>query len=508
MDPNPAGSATIDGTRRMAWLLATSRLLAASTSSLTRHRFVSRLRAEGLSVDAPRLSRLESGTQRPSLAVLQAYESHTGLGRGVLVAADSLLARVSGDKPAFLAHLDSAQHDLDWLLERVSAGEADASDWLSLAAGMTGYDRVYVHSSAWTELTKQLLGELTRAVGPAFVARHEAAALLLSHDHVRGHVTRSLGRFVMDPAVQSITPSLALLAEVGDQGAADLLVRLMGDASPLLRHGAIGVMATLAGRTGVDASMSGTLEQHVAREMAKGGPIVRRLDAIELAVELPEGSLNRVLATTPDLALRRRALLARRQHETVESDVARSVSEGAAERVERSVGRRAQDPDQMLSLLLREGLFHLRRERRHLAAALLGASHYAPAVAEEVLDLTGSDDEMVAAASWSLLRRLGHVVSREQLAGHVLAETRTDVYPRALVSLGLSHGAMPAELSARLAEDAVSHELSATRHASLFALGLAGDPVLRSLARVEPSRQGAQWWLSVGPAVLDGSGQR
>ncbi|WP_299056033.1 hypothetical protein [uncultured Nocardioides sp.] len=344
-------------------------------------------------------------------------------------------------------------------------------------------------------------------MGPSFVARHEAAVLLLSHDHVRGHVTRSLGRFVMDPAVQSSTPALALLAEVGDDVAADLLVRLMGDASPLLRHGATGVVATLAGRGGFGGQTIATLEQHVARDLAKGGPLVRRLDALELAVELPEVSLNRVLATTPDLAVRRRALLARRQRETVEPDVARSVSEGAAERVERSVGRRAHDPDQMLSRLLRESLFHLRRERRHLAAALLGASHYAPAVAEVVLELTGSDDEVIAATSWSLLRRLGHVVTREQLAESVMSEKRPDVYPRALISLGLSHGALPPEVSARLATDAVEHGLASTRHASLFALGLAGDPVLRALARVEPSRQGAQWWLSVGPAVLDDHAQ-
>ncbi|WP_299056032.1 hypothetical protein [uncultured Nocardioides sp.] len=156
------GSSDINGPRRMAWLLATSRLLAASTSTLTRERFVAGLRADGLSVDGPRISRLESGTQRASLAVLQAYETHTGLGRGVLGAVDSLLSRACGDKPAFLAHLDSAQHDLDWLLERVSAGEADASDWLSLTAGMTGYERIYVHTSTWAELTKHLLGELTR----------------------------------------------------------------------------------------------------------------------------------------------------------------------------------------------------------------------------------------------------------------------------------------------------------------------------------------------------------
>ena len=103
------------------------------------------------------------------------------------------------------------------------------------------YERVYVHAATWTTVCNQLIDELTRSSGVAFLRRYEAAVALLANPQSRRHVTRSVGRFVMHPDAQNVAPALGLLREVADEAAGELVLRLMRGDNGLLRRGAIGV---------------------------------------------------------------------------------------------------------------------------------------------------------------------------------------------------------------------------------------------------------------------------
>ncbi len=70
----------------MAWLLATTRLLSPATSELSRDAFMHQMRQHGISLDASRVSRWESGSQPVSARLLGAYESVVGLPTGTLLA--------------------------------------------------------------------------------------------------------------------------------------------------------------------------------------------------------------------------------------------------------------------------------------------------------------------------------------------------------------------------------------------------------------------------------------
>ena len=70
----------------------------------------------------------------------------------------------------------------------------------------------------------------------------------------------------------------------------------------------------------------------------------------------------------PDREARRRVAQCRATMELVDGSVARIIAEGVAAFAEASTTRVAHDPDQMLRRLIREGLFHVQRDRRHVAA--------------------------------------------------------------------------------------------------------------------------------------------
>lgn len=504
VDPHPRDSPLIDSTSRLAWLLATCRLFSPVTGGMSRAEFVRRMRDDGIALDGPRVSRWESGSQPIGHRHLTAYEAAVGQPEGALLAANRMLLRASGQPPLAESFAGTTVAGLDELFRLVEQRRATGAHWLRLAGDLAYYERVYLHPDTWAMVCNQLVDELTRSSGVAFLRRYEAAVALLAHPQSQRHVTRSVGAFVMHPDAQSVSPALSLLREVADEAAGELVLRLMAGDSGLLRRGAVGVASALAAQGSFGADDIQTLELHVGHELRKGGDLSRRTDAIELATQLPETAFQRVLAAMGDRDARRRVAQSRATMELVDSGLARIIAEGVAAYAEAATTRAPHDPDQMLRRLVREALFHVQRERRHLAAVLLGLSPYGRAVAQAVLKLTEEADDQVASMSWSLLRRLGHVVRREEVAEVACAEQRSGLRARGFVTTGLSHGTLDDGAAGLLLEAARSAPTRSLQHAALFALGMADHAHLADLCESEPrGHPGALWWREIGSSLHD-----
>ncbi|WP_345273259.1 hypothetical protein [Nocardioides nanhaiensis] len=506
VEPNELGSPTIDPGRRLAWVLATNRLLSPDARLSAREPFIAALQAEGVSADSSRVSRWESARLRIPEPVLAAYERLLGLPDGAIASLDRLLRRTSGRSASLSDAAENVDHArLDELFAAVEAGRATGGEWLHLATGLARTDRVYVHPDTWQRVTGTLVSELTRSGGVAMLRRFEAASLLIAHPRARAHLSRQVGEFVTDPDAQNMVPALALLRVVGDEPAAELVLRLLGSENGLLRRGAAEVAGSLASQGVFTGTRADALERFVGYELRRIDDVGRRIDVLDLVGQVSEEAFARLHSAVPEPRSKRVLLRARTQREIGDADLCRIVAEGVATFAEAALGRTAHDPDLMLRRLVREALFHTQRERRHLAAVTLSLSPYARAVGRALLELTTDPDTQVAAMAWSTLRRLGHVVDRETVATAALRERRDELRPRALLTLGLCHGPLRDGDAAALVQSACDPRSSAEeQHAAVFALGMAGHPCLQQAATSEsPMAPAARWWLRSGPSLHD-----
>ncbi len=506
-EATPSSHAPFDVDCRLAWLLATSRLLSPSTTDLPRELFLDKVRGQGISIDASRISRWESGQLPATHTLIEAYENVIGLPDGALWATSRLLHRSSGEgaRSAAVRPAEArTSEELDDLFDRIEAHTATGGHWLRMTSDLAHFERVYLHRTTWTTLCTQLVGELTRSSGIAFFRRYEAACALLAHPQGGRHLTRSLGRFVLHPDVQSVAPAITLLREVSDQAAGGLVLRLMSDQNKMLRRGARGVAAAMVARGRFPEGSVEMLEAHTGVELGKRGGIARRTDALDLATQLPEASYDRVLASIPEPQVRRRLEHARETLELVPRDLARAVSEAVATYAEAATRRAAYDPDQMLRRLVRESLFHVQRERRHLASVLLAVSPYGEPAARAILELASDSDDLVAGMSWSVLRRMGHLLDRRKVANAVANETRDGIRARGLVTLGLTPGPLEDDAADLMIATARASSTDSLRHAAVFALGMTDHERLRVLAAEDPAlARSVGWWRSLGPAIHD-----
>ena len=431
-----------------------------------------------------------------------------GLPDGALWATSRLLHRSAGEdaRSAAVRPVEArTSEELDDLFDRIEARTATGGHWLRMTSDLAHFERVYLHRTTWTTLCTQLVAELTRSSGIAFFRSYEAACALLAHPQGGRHLSRSLGPVRAAPrraerragdhaAARGVRPGRGRAGAAAD-------VRPEQDAAPWRERGCggDGRPRPLPARLGRDCSST-----HTGRGAGKRGAIARRTDAIDLATQLPEDSYDRVLAAIPEPRVRRRVEHARETLELVPRDLARAISEAVATYAEAATRRAAYDPDQMLRRLVRESLFHVQRERRHLASVLLAVSPYGEHVARAILDLASDSDDLVAGMSWSVLRRMGHVLDRRRVADAVADESRDGIRARGLVTLGLTSGPLEddaAELMVATAEEASTDAL---RHAAVFALGMTDHERLRVLAAEEPDlARPVGWWRSLGLAIHD-----
>ena len=498
VDPSPATSRTIDAQRRTAWLLATCRSLP-PTGAVPRKQFCADLRRLGILADGSRVSRWESGAHPVGPEVIGAYEALTDTLPGSLMSAYRLLRRMDRPPATIESPAELGTDECDAIFERIEARTATGQDWLRLAADLSHYDRVYLHPRTWREVGDRLVCELTRSAGPALVLRYEAAASLMSHPESRRHLARSVGRFVMHPDAQNVAPALWLLREVGDE-ATDLVLRLIGSPKPVLRQAAGSVAALLATRGDLAHRDPDLLERYVVTELRRRGSLARSVDAVDLATQLPNETFDRIIDKVDNRHVRRHVLRARESLELTDDNTARIIAEGIGSYAEAHVRRGAPEPDRMLRVLVREALFHAHKERRELAGVLLACSPYGEYVKQAVLGLTDEPEPLVSGQAWSMLRRMGHLAPRTELADKALGAPAETTRAQALVTLGVGHGPVDDAHVTELLRLAGSRGFR-TRHGALFALGMEHHHLDRFVAEEGERGRAARWWRSVGPAL-------
>jgi hypothetical protein len=168
-----------------------------------------------------------------------------------------------------------------------------------------------------------------------------------------------------------------------------------------------------------------------------------------------------------------------------------------------TASHQAQEPDQMLRRLLREALFHSHKPRRHHAALLVAASPYAPAAARHLFELACDPNDLLAARAWTVLMRVGDHSLCDAVVRRAVEDERPSVRARALVNVGLDGDLTPEQTSAVAGRYDAARSIE--RHATLFALGMAGAPMLPDFAKSDDAEtaRAAQWWLDQGPAIHD-----
>lgn len=511
-DPHSLASGVVGCSQRIAWLVTVARVLGPDPELARREGFIAALRERGVPADASRVSRWESGTQALPNQVIATYEQVLGLPTGVLTAvADGLLRSFAKDLPSRRSpsHEQALlNHEVESLLDRAELGAATGAHWLRLAEELGRYDRVFLREREWGQLTHTLVTELGSAVGPSYVRRYEAATRFIRHPNASRHLVMAVGRFVTDADTQVVAPVLNLLSEVRDPAAADLTLRMLGADSEnkYLRRAASSVAATKLARGHFDETALPTLESYVVGALRRGESLDGRLDAFDLAVRLPEGSWDRIDGALRTRRAHQHVVTARTGDEMVPSARAAAVVAELAPAVQASTrSHHPQEPDLMLRRLLREALFHSHKARRHHAALMIAASPYRASAAHHCLALAGDDNPLLAARAWTVLMRVGDGDQRERVVEMACTDPRPAIRARALVNAGLG-GPLKPEASAAIAErlgDGQGKLLE--RHATLFALGMAGAPELGALVASEDAetQRAARWWMKQGPAIHD-----
>lgn len=507
-DSSNLSGSSIRSDSRIAWLLVTSRILGADPEPARRDAFISRLSERGITVDAPRLSRWESGALHVPPRVVTAYEEVLGRTPGSLTATVSGLSRAFGTPSATRERkgvgtvLDA---ELDELLGVVSGGSATGAQWLAASTALQYYDHVFLRNNDWNRICTDLVQELATATGIGYVRRFEAAVGLLNHPSAKRHVSMALGNFVMDPDTQVVAPVLNLLAEVADQAASDLVLRLLNSPAKHLHRAASSVAAAKIARGHFEGRALPALEEHVEWRLARGVSFDGGLDPFDLAVELPEPSWGNVESRLRDPGVQALVARSRATHELIAPRKAALLASRLAAAVQDSTpSHHPVEADMMLHRLVRESLVHTHKARRHHAALLLAASPYAPAVASHCHELTSHPDDFIAARAWTVLMRVRSTRAQSQALRSSVLETRDAHRPRALINVGLNH-VPPTPTQARTMSDGLTRSRPSEQHATLFALGMHGSPELATLTdhADDDVRRRAAWWLIQGGGTRD-----
>lgn len=500
-------SPTVGGAARTAWLLAANRVLGSNPDHVHRDRFIAALREQGVSADAPRLSRWEGGTHAVPAHVIRAYERLLDRPKGQFSAVAGGLDRaLAGDQAKVrTTAVDPDPRRLDELVDLCERGRPTGGDWLSLTEHLGRFEHVFLPDRTWKRLTTRLVTELGRAVGPGYCRRHEASAALICSPVAQRQLVKGIGRLVTQPSAQVVAAPLTLLQEISTTHANELVLRLVASDNPALRSASTSVAAHKVASGHFDDDELDRLARRTDQWL-RGEDRERRVDALDLAAHLPERHWTRLMGAVRHAPLRHQLEAARESFELLPSDVTRTVCRALATSAQAATpAPYTTEPDAMLRRLLREALFHVHKARRLHASFLLAASPYARALGHALVPLTQDPNDFLASRAWSLLGHVGHGDYRQEVARVALGNHRPALQARALVNLGLA----PTPLGDDEAETVLGIlESGAPRpveHAATYALGMTGHPALTTVIEQGSAAQraAAEWWRDTGPAVHD-----
>jgi hypothetical protein len=510
-DPTPIAAPVPGSGQRLAWLLGASRLYARDPELAQRANFISALQDVGTPADTTKLSRWESGRVSVPLSVVRAYERVLDLPHGQLTVGGIGLLRV-GDRAT--TRPDPPQADpaqahlrLDELFAEVLAGRAPGHVWLELCDHLTQQQHVYLLPDTWRQVSDLLAAELASSSGLAYVSRFEALRMLVANPGSRRHAVKAVGSAVTHPATVFMIHPLALLQEVQDEQAWDLLGRVLQGAPSTLRSAAAWAMVGKVARGDCTEVEIAGVETLVREMLQRSRSTLERLDALTLVRALPpESAAGLGQPGLGQQGLDRDSLtalvLAQSNAEIRDAHRARSVSAKIADAaqlktpIDHHVGQ-----DQMLHRLVREALFHVEHGRRHQAALLLAASPYRSALGDPLVELARRSDGTTAVLALAALFQIADAGQRGALLELGLTDRRPAVRATALMSLGQVVGGVDPAEGDRLRVVLDRPGPAALKAAALNVLGMGAADCLAELADDGPHAEAARWWLQRQPIV-------
>ncbi len=194
VDRTALSASTIDVAARIGWLLRSWR----TRRGVNLAAMAERLTDLGLPTSAPTLSALEKDGIRDG-HVIEAYESLLDLTGGSLLSSVAVLCRTFPHAPADRAPAVPRLNglaDFDAVVEPALDGTASGGDWYALARILTSSDRWALPSRVLAPVAGDLVRELVRSVGPAYLTRYEAIAVL--RDGVYADLVEDAVRVMVD----------------------------------------------------------------------------------------------------------------------------------------------------------------------------------------------------------------------------------------------------------------------------------------------------------------------
>lgn len=479
----------IDIAARIGWLLRTSRMAAGlSLRDLAA--------AAGPGATSPAtLSRVET-TGRRSSQVVAAYEAALDLPYGHLRAPIDVLCRTFSYAPP-----DTEPHVPPPTLAAFSAAvdrvrdTPDGHDWLRFAEyhaatpfGLTSADA--------RPLVAQLASEVTRAAGSAYQLRYEALAKLRCSPY-DGLVDEVVRAAVAAPGMQRPADLLSAVTERPTPELVTWCGELLGHPSwPVARAGCLGLQ-NMRSVGGLDTEDWLPLVAPLAEACrAAGGDPLREPILSGTLASLPSAVRSAVhdLLDRPLAPPRRAAAWTRSRRNAHFSHAA-----GMAAALTADHGDSADEP--MLARFLFEILYDFRATHVVTTSFVLAASPYGRA-ARELLGRTvldGPDETTRHGAAYAFANLM--LPFEDVDPSPWLAADDPVVRGAGLTIAGFAGAALPPDLLDRcLAEGGEA------AHDALFAAGMSGQPELAAIAAdpAQPAaiRDGAAWWLSEGPRVL------
>jgi hypothetical protein len=376
--------------------------------------------------------------------------------------------------------------------EQLLGGVSSGGLWLGWARALAQPGAVGLPESLAHELLTRLVGELARSVGAAYPARYEALALLRGSGY--GHVVLEVAQeIVADPEVQVVSDLMSGVGEAVDDDAVEWCVELLADPRD---HVVVG--SALALENMAQIAPESDLWLTVA------APVVELLNGSA------EGSARREWLSH----------LVRLMPPPVREKVRRGVQQPLA-----PVPRVSHPSKSRVNAEWNDA-----QERARAVTGPWGLPDQ-PVLARLLFDIAHSPLESRAVTSYMLLGAVPALAAPAvaQLAGLVDAHADPLVRRRVARRLAGSRLPAPARASERWLAGATDERLQAglllagtagerveprvldtalasadgTARAALFALGMAGDPVLHELALdpAHPAGPGARWWLRQGTRV-------
>ncbi len=484
-DQTPLRGSTVNAQARIAWLLRVSRLARYHGST---RQFIDDLAAHGRDLGPTTLSRFETGQDPVPPSVVRGYEKALGMPSGGMLGMCQRIDRVFG--PALANEPKPMMSRVEWgnvasrLEECLQSGAMTGIRWIRAAEAMTHPTGILWPPSALESVMHDLITEVMRSVGAAYISRMHAMSLLLT-DPVYGlGVVDMVEQLTSAPGAQRVDGVIGVLGDSSDPRVIRWLVRHFDLTDGRHQWGAARGLVTAIARRALPADLAPDITRAI-QTAASDGPR-RGAPAFVLAQRL-----------SPQLARD----VVRRMGEVPASmvDGARLEAPAGLSRYRSAALNESGLDDMMLDRLLREALSPDFFERRHFALLMLMLSSYREVLADVALDvLVGDGQPRVADSSVPCLRYLAHPGQRSGLI-QLLADPRYRM--TALASLAHA-GGIPEDVDLM---EFVDQEDPAEL---VYVAGLSGHPDLLRLADSDVvtragASAGARWWQDAGPLITE-----